>query len=61
MVVLLHSTCVGKVDELTEGAFDTKELAYDAHGTIDDGEATLLHGTCVVVGYVDGLTEDAFQ
>ena len=29
MVALLNSTWVGKVDGLTEGAFDTKELVYD--------------------------------
>ena len=37
MVALLHSTCVGKVDGLTEGAFDTQELASDANETMSAG------------------------
>ena len=47
---------------LTQGDFGAQGLAHDAHGTIDDSEATLLHGTCVVVGDVDvdGLVQGDF-
>ena len=51
IVALLHGTCVGDVDGLTQGAFDAQGLV---HGTIDEGKVALLHGTCV--GKVYGLT-----
>ena len=43
---------------LTEGDSGAQTLVYISHCTIDDGDAALLHGTCV--GEVDGLTECAF-
>ena len=60
-VALLHGTCVGEVNGLTEGALCTYGLAHRLYMTnlkLYKGNVALLHG--IYVGEVDGLTECAF-
>ena len=48
-VAMLHGTCVGEVNWLTQGVFHTQGFVHDAHGGArDEGKVLWLEGTYYV-------------